>query len=538
MKMPTFSRWLLPAVASGILLGLVFPPVNAHWFVWIGLVPLLWAIRRERRTWPLLAMGLIAGTIMFLIVLRPLVSAHLWSGWEAIPTEDVAGVKNRQALVLNGLWLFVSLWVGLFWSVFCLGLSWLTRGRLLRMLLFAPPLFVLLPEWLRSLAIWDFQWGVLGSATVDIPGIVQLGALGGAWLLTWLVVAVNVAVLTLIAAPTVRQRWAVPAAVGAVTVLALAWGLWRHASLPSELPDGEGITVAAVQHHQDRYTRQDYTDFGLDRAYLDLMRRVVRGDRGDVDLLVLPESITYPRLSLDGSHKPELPDRVQRSVREWRRIMSWIMRDADRRFGIIFGMDTIEESELHNSLVFWSKSGLEGWYHKQWLVPFGEYQPAVFELLGIRGKVQYDAGQSSRIVELNGIKIGGFICQEVQIPAVIRRSARDGAELLVSGGNDGVFADPAVAEFHADHARLRAVETGRYVIRAMKTGVSGIIAPTGEELKRSPGKEPFVAVERVQPRTEITPYVRFGDWPLGLAGLLILAGVVSSRSKLRSHSLS
>jgi apolipoprotein N-acyltransferase len=536
MKIPAFFRWLLPAAASGVLLGLAFPPVNAWWLVWVGLAPLLWAIRRERRVLPLFTMGLIAGTVMFLIVLYPLASAHLWSGWQAVESSEIAGMKSRQAIVLHGLWVGVSLWVGLTWSLFSLGLSWLSRGNLLRMAVFAPPLFILFPEWLRSLMIWDFTWGFLGNAAIEVPGIVQLGALGGVWLLSWLVVLVNVALLALASPGTWPGTWrrpltrqtALPATVAAIAVLALSWGLWRGASLPSKLESNEGLAVAALQYHQDRYRRSDYTYVGLEKAYLQLMRQVAEGEMGEVDLLVLPESITFAPLSLDGSTKAEIPEKVQRDAREWWGTIAWVIQSSDKEFGVIFGLDTIEDQTLHNSLVYWNRSGLQGRYHKQWLVPFGEYQPPVFERLGIRGKVQYDPGQSSHIVALNGTRIGGFICQEVQIPAVLRRSVKDGAEILVSGGNDGVFADPAVAEVHARMGRLRAVETGRYVIRAMKTGVSAIIAPTGEELARSPGKEPFVAVERVQPRTEITPYVRFGDWPLGLAGLLILAGVVSS----------
>jgi apolipoprotein N-acyltransferase len=537
MKIPAFSKWLLPAVVSGVLLGLAFPPVNAYWLVWVGLVPLLWAIRRERRVLPLFMMGLVAGTVMFLIVLYPLVSAHLWSGWQSVQSSEIPGMKSRQAVVLNGLWVMVSLWVGLTWGLFSLGLSWLARGSLLRMAVFTPPLFILFPEWLRSLMIWDFTWGFLGNAAVDVPGIVQLGAVGGVWLLSWLVVLVNVAILALISPDDQRQdwtqRWKIPVAVSVIVLVALPWGLWRSDSLPEQLSSDEGLSVAALQYHQDRYSRNDYTYVGLEKAYLQLMRQVAQGDMGEVDLLVLPESITYAQLSLDGSYKQEIPERVQRSFREWWGTLAWVIQSSDSDLGVVFGLDTIENESLHNSLVFWNKSGLEGWYHKQWLVPFGEYQPAVFEHLGIRGKVQYEPGQGSRIVELNGIKIGGFICQEVQIPAVLRRSAKDGAELLVSGGNDGVFADPAVAEVHAHMARLRAVETGRYVVRAMKTGVSAVIAPTGQELARSPGKEPFVAVERIQPRTEITPYVRFGDWPLGLAALLLIGGVVVRSGRTR-----
>lgn len=328
--------------------------------------------------------------------------------------------------------------------------------------------------------------------------------------------------------------WQIPIVVAGIVLVTLSWGLWRSESLPAKLPEGEGTTVAALQYHQDRYSRNDYTYVGLEKAYLQLMRQVAEGGMGDVDLLVLPESITFSPLSLDGTHKEEIPEQVQRSAREWWDTIAWVIQSSDEDFGVVFGLDTIENQTLHNSLVYWNKTGLQGRYHKQWLVPFGEYQPAVFEHLGIRGKVQYDPGQGSHIVALNGINIGGFICQEVQMPAVVRRSVKDGAEILVSGGNDGVFANPAVAEVHAQMARLRAVETGRYIVRAMKKGVTAIIAPTGEELSRSPNADPFVVVENIKPRTEITPYVRFGEWPLGLATLVLIGGVAVRLGRTKS----
>jgi apolipoprotein N-acyltransferase len=121
---------------------------------------------------------------------------------------------------------------------------------------------------------------------------------------------------------------------------------------------------------------------------------------------------------------------------------------------------------------------------------------------------------------------GTFICQEVLIPSLLRRSVLDGAEILVSGGNDGVFASPAVAAAHAAVARIRAVESGRYVLRAMKTGVSAIISPTGEEITRSTSAETALLKGQVEARRHLTPYVRFGPWPLWLSVAVILGALV------------
>ncbi len=518
--------WLLPASLSGVLLGLAFPPFNCFWLSWIGLVPLLWALTTEAGRARALRMGWLAGTVMFLFVLRPLESANLWSGWEMVERAQVDALKAERAVALTGLWIGVSAWIGFYWGLFARGLAWLARGNVLRMAWLAPALVVLLPEWLRALMVFDSTWGFLGNTVVPVPGILQLAALGGVSLLSGLVVLVNVAVLALLMpGPRAQRRW-LPAGVAALMVVGGIGGLLWSRSLPSIVPEGEGIAVAALQYHQEHYRASDYTSVGLEKAYLQLMHQAAQGELGDIDLLVLPESISYVPMSLDGSHKSDIPDEAQQSTENWQAAMRWVMGYSDKPFHLVFGMDTIEKGELHNTMVFWNREGLKGHYHKQGLVPFGEYQPPLLKALGLRGRVQYTSGTQSRIVDLDGLKVGSFICQEVVEPQLLRRSVLDGAQLLASGGNDGVFTHPAVTEVNAMLARLRAVETGRYIVRAMKTGVSAVIAPTGEELRSSPGSEPFVAISRVKALDSITPYVRFGDWVVGLAALLMLGGVV------------
>ena len=103
---------------------------------------------------------------------------------------------------------------------------------------------------------------------------------------------------------------------------------------------------------------------------------------------------------------------------------------------------------------------------------------------------------------------------------------RDGATVLVSGGNDGVFGNPAVVRIHAAVAQLRAVETGRYLVRAMKTGISAIIDPYGREVVRSHSSEPAMLHAQIIPQQTRTLYVQWGDWVVWWAWALMLVGVI------------
>ncbi|MBI4003551.1 MAG: hypothetical protein HY353_00850, partial [Candidatus Omnitrophica bacterium] len=187
---------------------------------------------------------------------------------------------------------------------------------------------------------------------------------------------------------------------------------------------------------------------------------------------------------------------------------------------LVIGLDTVEQGHDHNTLVAWTREGTVGWYHKRGLVPFSEYIPAGWNRIAVRGQSQYSPGKGSQLIRAHDLVLGGFICQEVLLPALTRESVRDGATILITGGNDGVFAHPAVAQAHADAAQLRAVETGRYVVRAMKTGISAVIDPQGRELVRSRSSEPAILAALITPRSEQTPYVRFGEWVVWLFALL------------------
>lgn len=518
------AKPLVLAISSGILLGLTYPPFGYSWLIWFALIPLLWAIHEHRQ--PFLT-GYIAGFIFCLIVTHPLTSAHEWTGWmvDAAPGEREERIAS-QHVILHLLWPMLAAWGALFWGVFALLLSKLTNGNLSRMALFAPPLAIVLTEWLRSITVWDYQWAFLGAAAIPFEAILQLGALGGAWLISWLVVLVNVGVLAVLLLYRNSSAWRLPTSILIILTLVIAGGIWRADRLESMLAEREdGIRVAAIQYDQAETTLEDYTTIGLEASYLNLMAQVAGGAAGEVDLIVLPESIAFGAFSLDGSLMPDVSKRVQWRRDGWEQAISWVTDHGDPDVAIIMGLDTIEDTNLHNSLIFWVNAKATHHYHKQRLVPFAEYQPAIMDLLGLRGRKQYQSGNASRVGQIHGISIGSFICQEVLIPSVTRQSTRNGAELLVSGGNDGVFQNPAVAAFHADLARLRAVETGRYLVRAMKNGISAIISPTGVELSRSPSSEPYVLADQIRPTNHLTPYVRFGDWVVWLAFIVIGAGV-------------
>ena len=242
-------------------------------------------------------------------------------------------------------------------------------------------------------------------------------------------------------------------------------------------------------------------------------------------LIVLPESIVLGALSLDGTPSRVKPAGWQASCADWEAQMRQLLTDTPAV--LVLGLDTVEAGRDHNTLVAWTAAGAAGWYHKRRLVPFSEYQPSGWGSWVIRGESEYAPGQGSQLIRARGVVLGGFICQEVLFPSLIRQAVSDGATLLISGGNDGVFGDPAVAQVHADAAQIRAVEAGRYLIRAMKSGTSAIIDPQGRELIRSRSAEPVLLMHPVSPLSGRTPYMRWGDWVVWLAACWLVVALVT-----------
>lgn len=140
------------------------------------------------------------------------------------------------------------------------------------------------------------------------------------------------------------------------------------------------------------------------------------------------------------------------------------------------------------------------------------------------------------------------MCQESMHPEAGQRPVLQGAQLLVSGANDGVVLDSfflqkfARAEnnwlYYINHltAKFRAIETSRYLVRSTKLGIASIIDPLGEEIVRIDSGQSKVSVQEVKLREGLTPYTRFGDAPALTASFLFIGFVFSTRSIKRTRT--
>jgi apolipoprotein N-acyltransferase len=169
-------------------------------------------------------------------------------------------------------------------------------------------------------------------------------------------------------------------------------------------------------------------------------------------------------------------------------------------------------------------------YRKNHLVPFGEYIP----FYGIFGNLMQWldvplSGFSSGEVQQSplmgaGQPIGVSICYEDAYSERVRSSLPQ-ATLLVNVSNDAWFGDSIAPAQHLEIARMRALESERYLLRATNTGISAVIDDRGRITAQAPSFEIYALRTTAQPRQGATPYVRFGDTLILLVLLLSLGFV-------------
>ena len=195
------------------------------------------------------------------------------------------------------------------------------------------------------------------------------------------------------------------------------------------------------------------------------------------------------------------------------------------------------KGEFHNSILAIGIGG--GLYHKQKLVPFGEYIPLENAIRGLlpffdlpmSSFKQGDKNQPLLKAEKNNklFLIAPFICYEIVYPEFVADMAKN-SDLLITISNDAWFGDSLGPKQHMAIAQMRALETQRYLLRSTNTGITALVNHKGEIVKQLPTNKRATLTAIAQARQGQTPFMIWGLWPLLFSSLLILiAGYWRSR---------
>ena len=371
------------------------------------------------------------------------------------------------------------------------------------LLLVMPALWVLL-EWLRGLFLTGFPWLTFGySQAADSP-LAGYAPLLGAYGVS-LAVTVSAGLLVLLS----KTRWGRQDKM-ALAMLAVLWvggaGLrmvgWTQ-------PQGEPLKVSLVQGNISQELK-----FRKEKLVgtLETYRRLVL--QSDARLIVLPESA----LPLQ---RDEVPENYAAILREHVRqnggdlLIGAFERDHGQYYNSVFTLGTAEGQS----------------YRKNHLVVFGEFIPLrpalgwlINEVLNIPMGDLARGGLPQAPLKVAGQKVAVNICYEDVFGEEIIRALPE-ATLLVNVSNDAWYGDSHAAAQHNQMSQMRALESGRMMLRATNTGVTSVIGTDGRVRAMLPQHEEGVLTTMVQGYGGSTPYVRFGNvLVIGLVGLMVGVG--------------
>jgi apolipoprotein N-acyltransferase len=363
-------------------------------------------------------------------------------------------------------------------------------------------------EWLRGWVLTGFPWLNLGygqlnswlGAYAPVVGVYGVGFF----------IAMTSALFVSLLCGNKKQNAI------SITILVSIWaGGWVLDKQSWSTPIGETIKVAMLQGNigQEMKWRPEKRKATL-RLYEELTLNNL-----DQDLIIWPET-AIPALyhHVADNYLERIKQAAQKTNTD-----------------LLIGIPYLDQGtkKYYNSMMALGKT--TDFYHKRHLVPFGEFIPfksiigSVLDILKIPMSDFSSGDQEKPILTIAGNKAGISICYEDVFGEEVIDALPE-ATLLVNVSNDAWFGDSLAPHQHLQIARMRALETGRPMLRATNTGISAIIDERGNVLETSPQFKLHVLKSTVQPMQGETPYVKWGNWFI-ISLALFLLGLVWLKDK-------
>lgn len=490
LSLRTLCAWSLIA---GLLIPLALAPLNIWPLAFFSPALLAWCMYRQNRQ-RVMIMAFCFGLGMFAV----------GTSWVFVSIHQFGNASIPLASMLTALFVvFLA-------AIFCLPFALISRKNTVaastHLVLFS--CLWVIGEWIRSWLFTGFPWLFIGYSQLQTP-LAGWAPVGGIY-------AVSLA--TLLSACTLSLFLISKRKTEKIVATVIIASLWISgaAFTQANWTQIQGLTrkVALVQPNipQRMKWQQDFIQPSLSRL------RSQSANAASADWIIWPEA-AIPLL-----YHQALP--FLESINQ---------QASQRQNALITGIlyDDPKTKTYYNSLTGFGMA--TGIYHKKRLVPFGEYVPMENTL---RGLIDFFNLPMSMITagpeQQPGIQIGAYnvasaICYEIVYPDLVAHNARNSAA-IITVSNDAWFGHSWGPLQHLQMAQMRALETGRYVLRATNNGVSAIITAKG---KIQIASEQFVQ-SVIQGEIEImagnTPFMSLGSRPtilLCLIALAIVSGIHS-----------
>jgi len=208
-----------------------------------------------------------------------------------------------------------------------------------------------------------------------------------------------------------------------------------------------------------------------------------------------------------------------------------------------------QAADYYNALVVFGQNSesadalSQGYYHKQRLVPFGEYIPleqwfrGLIDFFDLPMSAFKIPSQEQGLLTHSPVPIAGNICYEIAYPQLVAKQAA-AAQMIVTVSNDTWFEHSLAPSQHLQIAQMRAIENAKPVARTTNSGVSALIDSKGRITALAPMYQPAQLTGLVEPKQGTTPYNWGLNWPVTLLSLgLVLFGFCRNFTGLFPHRL-
>ena len=511
-KAKLFILLAVSGVASGLAVAF---SRQLGFLIWVSLIPLFFALkilsdRKDLKPRHAYLYGLFyfecfyAVCFHFFIFLYPL---------------DFTGLSNFNSVLVIILACFgLSFLQALFGGFVFVIYSFVARGNLIKkhpsLSAVAFALIYSFYEFTQTLGWWGVPWGRISLALTDMIIPIQTASLFGSYFITALIVSVNFLLGLAIAKANNMEngkKYAI-AALG-VFIANVALGSLLYFVHKAQIKGNDTVKIGVIQGNYDS------TDKWFESSNMIVDKHIMLTEKAAADgaeIVLLAETALPFTLYEDDFYAYQLSA-------------------AAKRLGItlIVGAMSEDEANEYNTLFCFTPNGdiSEEKYYKRHLVPFGEYVPMrrFFEnSLSFMAEISMltedvTPGTEGTVFSLDKTKAGALICFDSIYENLTRDTVKAGAEMLILSTNDSWFSDSSAVYIHNNHARMRAVEFGRYVARSANTGLSSFISNTGEVISElEPLTEDYLCAE-ITNANHRTLYSIIGNTFVYLCGVSTLA---------------
>lgn len=520
MKFPSLTRFLPSwknaalAVLSAVLLVLAFPDFEFWFLAWSALVPLMWAIEREKgSTAKSFVLGLIFGTIFFY--------GTCW--WLTFAPITYAGFPSVLAYVLLlGVTVVAGVFPGIFASL--LGFSLKRFGSIAFL---AAPFIWVFTEFLRYWLTGN-NWNAIGYSQAFQPRTVQNAAFGGILFIGFLITIIN----------SVLSVWLMEIRRHYILVIAVIL-FCIFTDVPKITFDYDDAFLWKAQTAAIVAIQPNVPMSGLNRQkWQELRRRHVELAEGALQKLNQqlttdhrpPTTVIFPESPMNFMYDED---------EEFRSFVSAFA--AKNNVNVLFNSAEPDKAngKYFNSAVLVDTEGKEVvQYDKIYLMPFGESVPVPLRSIvpALVGSFSY--GSEYDLLPLGDANAGVMICFESHFGKLSREYVKRGADVIIEMTNDGYLGPTPVLRQHLANAVFRAVETNRPVLRVTNVGITAYINERGEVLDPAPSYTEDTRIWKISKSDGgQTFYVKYGDWFAWLSSLITVGLLAYGLLRRRQQEL-